>query len=334
MTSDINFNWTNITDPDGDNVSYILYVDNNNDFSSPEVNITVYNSPYTIGSQFIQNGENFWKVSSFDGYEYSDSLVRTFNMERPATFCGDDTCDADEGFGNCSADCGLCEINSDCDDSNPNTTDTCTNSRTASAVCVNTPIIVTCGDGTCGADEGFGNCSLDCGLCEINSDCDDSNPNTTDTCTNSRTASAVCVNTPISFCGDGDCNNDEGETCSTCSQDCGVCATGGGTGGGGGGGGGGFIPSPPEDDCGNGDCDSDESCAICPEDCGECPIINNTNNAGNDTLNLSASGDNQTGSINDSLTGNMILGIESIAVIIIVIIFASVGGLILLKRNQ
>jgi hypothetical protein len=39
--------------------------------------------------------------------------------------------------------------------------------------------------------------------------------------------------TQIKYCGDGTCNN--GETCSTCSQDCGACSTGGNTGGSGGG---------------------------------------------------------------------------------------------------
>jgi hypothetical protein len=40
--------------------------------------------------------------------------------------------------------------------------------------------------------------------------------------------------TPSPYCGDGSCNN--GETCSSCSQDCGECGNNGGGGGGGGGG--------------------------------------------------------------------------------------------------
>lgn len=46
-------------------------------------------------------------------------------------------------------------------------------------------------------------------------------------------------------CGDGVCS--AGETCSTCSVDCGLCKT-----------------------CGNHRCDSGETCSSCPEDCGTC----------------------------------------------------------------
>jgi len=48
------------------------------------------------------------------------------------------------------------------------------------------------------------------------------------------------------YCGDAVCNN--GETCSSCSLDCGSCNTGGSTGGGGGGGSGGSSGSSSSDD--------------------------------------------------------------------------------------
>jgi len=53
------------------------------------------------------------------------------------------------------------------------------------------------------------------------------------------------------FCGDGNCDEDYGENCSTCPEDCGECkkekeGNGGGGGGGGGGRSGGFLYTPPE----------------------------------------------------------------------------------------
>ena len=64
------------------------------------------------------------------------------------------------------------------------------------------------------------------------------------------------------YCGDGYC--DEGESCSSCSQDCGVCptkkpkTTGGG----------GIVIT---EYCGNGVCELEkENCSTCPEDCGVC----------------------------------------------------------------
>jgi hypothetical protein len=51
---------------------------------------------------------------------------------------------------------------------------------------------------------------------------------------------------PPPHCGDHSC--DDGETCSNCPQDCGLC------------------PS-----CGDGKCDNGETCNSCPQDCGSCP---------------------------------------------------------------
>jgi hypothetical protein len=51
--------------------------------------------------------------------------------------------------------------------------------------------------------------------------------------------------TPEEYCGDSSCNN--GETCSTCPGDCGVCLY-----------------------CGDGICNNAETCSTCPGDCGAC----------------------------------------------------------------
>ncbi|MFH1450709.1 MAG: DUF1554 domain-containing protein, partial [archaeon] len=56
----------------------------------------------------------------------------------------------------------------------------------------------------------------------------------------------ACTFIPYGECGDGVC--DEGESCGTCSMDCGVCAA--------------F--------CGDGTCDSNETCSNCETDCGSC----------------------------------------------------------------
>lgn len=50
-------------------------------------------------------------------------------------------------------------------------------------------------------------------------------------------------------CPDAVCDEDAGESCSTCPDDCGECA--------------------PE--CGDGECNGDEECSTCAEDCGDCP---------------------------------------------------------------
>jgi hypothetical protein len=70
--------------------------------------------------------------------------------------------------------------------------------------------------------------------------CGDGQCNDGETCSTCPNDCGQC-----SSCGDGRC--DDGETCNSCPEDCGICST-----------------------CGNGSCDPDETCGSCPEDCGSC----------------------------------------------------------------
>jgi len=56
----------------------------------------------------------------------------------------------------------------------------------------------------------------------------------------------LIVEEPTFYCGDGSCNG--GETCSSCSTDCGTC--------------------PPTLYCGDGTCNNGETCSSCSRDCG------------------------------------------------------------------
>ncbi|HOW37143.1 MAG TPA: hypothetical protein PLK34_02755, partial [Candidatus Pacearchaeota archaeon] len=78
-------------------------------------------------------------------------------------------------------------------------------------------------------------------------------------CTWSMSQGSICA--LEEYCGDGTCNN--GETCSTCSNDCGTCPSSGENennagGGGGGGGGGSSSGSTSISVSGNNEPDSDE----------------------------------------------------------------------------
>ncbi|MBI5061274.1 MAG: hypothetical protein HZB67_03090 [Candidatus Aenigmarchaeota archaeon] len=66
------------------------------------------------------------------------------------------------------------------------------------------------------------------------------------------------VNTTTAFCGDHSCGG--GESCSSCSQDCGAC------------------PS-----CGDGSCNGNETCSTCPSDCGVCVVCGDGECNGNET---------------------------------------------------
>ena len=114
-----------------------------------------------------------------------------------------------------------------------------------------------CGDNICNGGETCSTCSQDCGVCggptppptPIPAYCGDGTCNDTEGETQQNCA-IDCGNPgdPDPFCGDGACN--ALETCSTCSQDCGTCST--------------------PDFCGDGTCSATESCSTCSQDCGTC----------------------------------------------------------------
>jgi len=129
-----------------------------------------------------------------------------------------------------------------------------------------------CGDGICSGSETAANCPYDCttGCC--------SGPGACNTytigvrCTKYPDVESCSWNPsakrcyPFAYCGDGICNN--GETSSSCSQDCYVgnhqCTAGSGK----------NCNNDPTDCgacyCGNGTCDSGETCSSCPSECGAC----------------------------------------------------------------
>ena len=80
-----------------------------------------------------------------------------------------------------------------------------------------------CGDGICAVEE--------CSFCAI--DCPVAKCNHNGVCDSAIGEDYVTAPNDCNSCGDGTCNN--GETCSSCSKDCGACSTSSGGGGGGGG---------------------------------------------------------------------------------------------------
>ena len=86
--------------------------------------------------------------------------------------------------------------------------------------------------------------------------CGDGNCNGGESCSSCSADCGACI-----VCGDGSC--DGGEECGTtdgfpvCNADCGVCPP----------------PPPPPPVCGDGTCNGVETCSTCPQDCGSCVIV-------------------------------------------------------------
>jgi hypothetical protein len=75
------FSWSVVTDPSG--VSYIIQIDNNSDFSSPEVNVSgLTSSAYTTGAA-LADGTYYWRVRVVDGAGNSSawSAVRSLIVD-------------------------------------------------------------------------------------------------------------------------------------------------------------------------------------------------------------------------------------------------------------
>jgi hypothetical protein len=132
--------------------------------------------------------------------------------------CTEDVCGGEWGQCLHTPIAGCCNSDSECDDSNAGTLDSC-----ISHVCSHyqPPIPTPCDDGNACTTNDMNLVGI-CMGAPIT--CNDNNQFTTDSC-NPATG---CVYTPVNptfgpFCGDAQCNN--GETCSTCSLDCGACPT-------------------------------------------------------------------------------------------------------------
>ena len=74
------FNWSDATDPDSDNLTYQIVIDDDNDFSSPYyvINTTAKNTSYfslsdaVTLSEIITDKNIFWRVRAYDGVDYGN----------------------------------------------------------------------------------------------------------------------------------------------------------------------------------------------------------------------------------------------------------------------
>jgi len=86
------------------------------------------------------------------------------------------------------------------------------------------------------------------------------------------------ISPPTEYCGDAVCNN--GENCSTCSDDCGTCAV--------------------QQYCGDAVCNNGENCSTCSDDCGNCPATSIcTDSDGGKNYTIRGTMTNNSGSVSD-----------------------------------
>ncbi|MFC1612738.1 hypothetical protein ACFL23_00205 [Patescibacteria group bacterium] len=183
-----------------------------------------------------------------------------------STYCGDTFCDSDESCSSCTSDCGSCSLKIDGAVCNANSE--CANNYCVHGKCRSSSTY--CGDSNCDTGETCDDCSDDCGLCSKpdGSDCVNSGE-----CKNWHCVHGKCRSSET-YCGDTFC--DRGESCSSCTSDCGACSlkdTGETCG----------ANSECKNNhcvhskcrssetyCGDTFCDSGETCVDCVKDCGQC----------------------------------------------------------------
>ncbi|MCK4496700.1 MAG: hypothetical protein KAU24_00785, partial [Candidatus Aenigmarchaeota archaeon] len=76
------FDWSNVTDDDGDSINYTLQVDNDTDFLSLEIEKTeLTNSDYTLTDpEALEDDVYYWRVYSNDSYETNLSYTWQFEI--------------------------------------------------------------------------------------------------------------------------------------------------------------------------------------------------------------------------------------------------------------
>ncbi|MBM4345865.1 MAG: hypothetical protein FJ100_21035 [Deltaproteobacteria bacterium] len=153
--------------------------------------------------------------------------------------CGDGACDkAKESCQSCPIDCGKC--GPVCGDKVCSSTESCNSCPADCGPCIGS-------DGCKPTDQpGCGGCGCEACVCKADPSCCTSawDDGCVEMC---KKCGAKCG---VAVCGDGLCDAQSGETCSTCSNDCGACPA----------------------QCGNGLCEgaAGETCSTCPGDCGKC----------------------------------------------------------------
>lgn len=87
-------NWTEPEDPDGDELNYILTLDESEDFSSPEVLKNTENTSFRPGK--LANGEYHYRVYATDGYQDGEALKGSFNVTEYVNFTVSNNTSIDE----------------------------------------------------------------------------------------------------------------------------------------------------------------------------------------------------------------------------------------------
>ncbi len=108
----LSLNWSNASDANSDPLTYILFLDDNSDFSSPIILENLGNATKRIisDSDGLQNEVAYYfKVYANDRYQDGNQTTGNFNVS--AAWCGDGTCSGTESCSSCASDCGVCPSN-------------------------------------------------------------------------------------------------------------------------------------------------------------------------------------------------------------------------------
>lgn len=236
---------------------------------SRSVTRNILSSIVNVSSSATNDNES-WKCSvkaSYDGIinesDWNNASI-SIQPTPPAPFCGDSVCNGAEDCSSCSSDCGACPPEPFCGDSTCDANETCSSCSSDCGVCPMTGCTLSekawdedsslpdafnlssCFNDPLGHALSFrarGNSSIDVsisanGMVSLSSPANWSGVehvifNASDGNRSAVTNNVTLTVSPLPDCGDSVC--EYGESCTSCSSDCGACPASGGGGGGGGG---------------------------------------------------------------------------------------------------
>lgn len=157
------------------------------------------------------------------GFECESGYCVNSYCRASSIYCGDKVCDMGESCENCSTDCG------DCEEPKKQNGSACSLAVECSGgYCVNHYCRASkthCGDKVCDTGETCSLCSSDCGECEEPKKPDMSACVLATECNGGYCVRGKCFSSPTR-CMDNHCDEDKGETCEICPEDC-ACDRGG-----------------------------------------------------------------------------------------------------------